>query len=51
MQSRPQRLGFFVLNLFWFAITLEWYDMSVMLPEDSTDSFSFGRYLVMFEKL
>ena len=51
MQSRPQRLGFFVLNFFWFAITIERYDMSVMLPEDSSDSFSFGRYLVMFEKL
>ena len=51
MQIRPQRLGFFVLNLIWFTITLEWFDMTVIIPEDSPDSFSFGRYLVMFEKL
>ena len=51
MQIQPQTLGFFVLNLVWFTITLEWFDTNVVLPEDSPDSFSFGRYLIMFEKL
>jgi hypothetical protein len=51
MTTRPFRLRQITFQVMGYGLTVEQFDQTVILPSSHAGCFSFGRYLIMFEKI